>query len=240
MVVSGSRGRFEPWGDVLAAHKGGQPPWEAVSGPWVWALSQGVKLRVAWGRRGALVQPRLLQGGSGENRAAPNLPCFSRRVGWICFRIWLHSLAADLGRWRSNADLPRPAGDPGVREPAPCCPATAGARYTAMLSPGPARPPGSVDGRPAQRGWVAASCLRSRASFCSHRPPEPSPTLCCLVSVWLHLPTSLPASFSERMKLWSAPRDEWDVGPAKAGAPRHASLHVGATGQSLLCWARPR
>lgn len=141
MVVSGSRGRFEPWGDVLAAHKGGQPPWEAVSGPWVWARSQGVKLRVAWGRRGALVQPRLLQGGSGENRAAPNLPCFSRRVGWICFRIWLHSLAADLGRWRSDADLPRPAGDPGVREPAPCCPATAGARYTAMLSPGPARPP---------------------------------------------------------------------------------------------------
>lgn len=74
MVVSGSHGQFEPWGDVLAAHKGGRPLWEAASGQWVWALSQGVKLRIDWGCQGPLVQPRLLQGGSREDRAALNLP----------------------------------------------------------------------------------------------------------------------------------------------------------------------
>lgn len=67
-------GDLSPRGDMLAACKGGRPRWEAASGQWVWALSQGVKLGVDWGSRGALVQPRLLQGGSGEGRAALNLP----------------------------------------------------------------------------------------------------------------------------------------------------------------------
>ena len=71
MVVSGPRGRFEPPGGYACCCR---PRWEAASGQWVWALSQGVKLGVDWGSRGALVQPRLLQGGSGEGRAALNLP----------------------------------------------------------------------------------------------------------------------------------------------------------------------
>lgn len=39
-------------GDMLAACKGCRPRWEAASGQWVWALSQGVKLGVDWGSRG--------------------------------------------------------------------------------------------------------------------------------------------------------------------------------------------
>lgn len=74
MVVSGPRGRFEPPGGYACCLQ--RVP--AMLGSCEWAVGLGSESgREAGGRLGeprALVQPRLLQGGSREGRAALNLP----------------------------------------------------------------------------------------------------------------------------------------------------------------------